>query len=75
MTTVEKLFQEIETLPIDIKTQLIEKLLESINPSQEEIDGLWSVEAEKRVEDIKNGKVKPVDGEDVFREIQRKYPK
>ena len=53
MINVDKLISEIEYLPIDIKTELIEKLLNSINPTQKDIDKLWAKEAEKRDAEIK----------------------
>ena len=56
----------------DIRTILVNKLLESLNPTKQEIDELWDKEAEKRVGDIKTGKVKTIPGEDVFKEIRRK---
>jgi putative addiction module component (TIGR02574 family) len=59
-------------LPVDIRTQLIEKLLDSLNPTKKEIDELWGKEAELRVQEIKTGKVKTIPGENVFKEIQDK---
>ena len=64
-----------ESLPIDIKIQLIDKLLNSLNPFQKEIDELWVKEAEKRVEEIRTNKVKTIPGEDVFKEIQKRFSK
>jgi putative addiction module component (TIGR02574 family) len=64
-----------ESLPIDIKIQLIDKLLNSLNPFQKEIDKLWVKEAEKRVEEIRINKVKTIPGEDVFKEIQKRFSK
>ncbi len=64
-----------ESLPIDIKIQLIDKLLNSLNPLQKEIDELWVKEAEKRVEEIRTNKVKTIPGEDVFKEIQKRFSK
>ena len=64
-----------ESLPIDIKIQLIDKLLNSLNPFQKEIDELWVKEAEKRVEEIRSNKVKTIPGEDVFKEIQKRFSK
>lgn len=64
-----------ESLPLDLKTQLIDRLLKSINPSKKEIDELWATEAERRVEDIKTGKLKPLPGEVVFKEIQERFSK
>ena len=64
-----------ESLPIDIKIQLIDILLNSIHPSQKEIDALWAKEAEKRVKEIKTGKVKTIPGENVFKEIHDRFSK
>jgi len=52
---------------------LVEKILDSLHPSQKEIDALWAKEAEKRVKEIKTGKVKTIPGDNVFKEIQEKY--
>lgn len=72
-TKTNELISVIESLPVDIKTTLIEKLLNSLHPSQKEIDELWVKEAERRVSEIKTCKVKPIPGDKVFKEIQKKY--
>lgn len=64
-----------ESLPVDIKIQLIDILLNSIHPSQKEIDVLWAKEAEKRVKEIRTGKVKTIPGENVFKEIHDRFSK
>jgi putative addiction module component (TIGR02574 family) len=74
-TKTKELISMVESLPVDIKTKLVEKILESLYPSQKEIDALWVKEAEKRVKEIKTGKVKPVSGDKVFKEIQGKFYK
>jgi putative addiction module component (TIGR02574 family) len=61
-----------ESLPIDLKTKLIEKLLMSLNPTQKEIDELWAQEAERRIKEIENGTVKPIPGEEVFKRIRER---
>ena len=68
----DELMSMADSLPVDIKTQLIDKLLNSLNPTLKEIDELWKTEAEKRVEEMKNSKVKPISGEEVFIEIRKK---
>jgi len=70
-----ELISMVESLPVDIKTQLVEKILNSLNPSQKEIDALWVKEVERRVKDLRTGKVKPIPGEEVFREIKKKFDK
>ena len=72
MAKAKELISMVESLPIDIKTQLVEKLLNSLHPSQEEIDRLWAEEAERRVEEIRTGKVNTIPGEEVFKEIHDK---
>ena len=74
-TETIKLISTVESLPIDIKTALIEKLLNSLHPSQKEIDKLWAKEAERRLREIKTGKVKTIPGDEVFKEIHKKYHK
>jgi putative addiction module component (TIGR02574 family) len=74
MKTEESLSM-VDYLPIDIKLNLIDRLLSSINPSQKEIDELWAIEAEKRVSEIKSGKVRLIDGEEVFKEIKERFSK
>ena len=69
MIKTHELFDEAVSLPVEIKAQLIDKLLRSLHPFQEEIDELWAAEAEKRVEEIKSGKVKTIPGDEVFKKI------
>ncbi|MFH1258370.1 MAG: addiction module protein [Elusimicrobiota bacterium] len=75
MIKTNKFFTEAISLPIEIRTQLIDRLLKSINPAQKEIDELWAIEAERRVQEIKNGDVKLVHGKDVFRRIYNRLKK
>ena len=69
MIKSQELFYEAVSLPVEIRTQLVDKLLRSLHPVQKEIDELWAAEAEKRVEEIKSGKVKTIPGDEVFKKI------
>ena len=73
MLKKDELIKEVISLPVDIRVRLIDKLLKSLNPSQEHIDKIWVTEAEKRVSEIKNGKVETISGEEVFKKIKNKY--
>jgi len=70
MIKTKELFNEAISLPIEIRMQLVEKLLRSLNPTQKEIDKLWAKEAERRIEEIKSCKVKTIPGEKVFKRIR-----
>ncbi len=73
MIKTDELISEAMSLPVDIRALIVNKLLESLNPSRKEIDALWAAEAEKRIEEIRTGKVKTIPGEEVFKEIREKY--
>ncbi len=71
--TQQQLFDEVETLPIELKTKMIDKLLSSINPIKKSIDDLWIDEVIKRKKQIDSGEAKLIDGEEVFRKIGLKF--
>ncbi len=67
------LIEMAEALPIDEKALLVDRLLDSMYPRQEEIDELWKIEAERRVGEVRSGKVKTIPGEKVFEEISNRF--
>ena len=69
------IMERAEMLPIDMKLKLVDRLLESISPSQADIDKLWKIEIERRVEEVRSGKVKTIPGEQVFAEIEARFGK
>lgn len=58
--STEELMSMIDYLPIDIKTQLVERILTSLQPIQKDIDAFWAEEAEKRINEIKEKKLTQV---------------
>jgi len=75
-TTNDRVVEEALSLPADVRLGLVEKLLTSLNlPIDEEIDRLWAEEAERRVSQIEEGKIKLVPGEEVFARIRAKHGK
>ena len=75
MIKTDELISEAVSLPIETRILLVNKLLESLNPSKNEIDELWAKEAEGRISDISTGREKTIPGEEVFKEIREKYNK
>ncbi len=71
--TQQQLFDEVETLPIELKTKMIDKLLSSIHPIKKSIDDLWIDEVVKRKKQIDAGEAKLIDGEEMFRKIGLKF--
>ena len=75
MTTIQQkqLFDEIDILPLDVKTKLVDKILHSINQTSDTIDNLWIEEITKRRQEIENGDVSLVSGEEVFQKIKQRF--
>ena len=75
-TTRDRVIEEALSLPADVRLNLVEKLLTSLNLQIDaEIDRLWAEEAERRVSQIEVGEVKMVPGEEVFSKIRAKHEK
>ena len=73
-TTHDRVMEQALSLPADLRINLIEKLLTSLNlPVDEEIDRLWAEEAERRVSRIDEGKADLVPGKEVFTGILEKH--
>ena len=68
----EQLFDEIDILPIDLKTKIVDKILASITPSNASIDALWIKEVHKRKNDIETNSVTLIDGNEVFKKISKR---
>ena len=69
----EQLFDEIDILPIDLKTKIVDKILASITPLNTSIDALWIKEVNKRKNDIEtNNSVSLIDGDEVFQKIAKR---
>ena len=77
MATINKdLLDEILALPSDMRTQLVDILIKSLNvPLQKEIDELWAKEAERRLEEYKKGNIKAIPAEEVFKSIRERLHK
>ena len=72
MLKTDELLNEAMSLPVELRAQLVDELLKSLNPARAEIDELWAAEAERRVAEIEAGKVDLIPGEEVFAKLRRR---
>lgn len=67
----DELLKAALALPPDARAQLADQLLASLEgENQKEIDVSWAEEAERRMKEIREGKVEPIDGESVMKELR-----
>lgn len=59
------------SLPEADRAMLADHMLDSLTPpNQKEIDAAWAEEAERRMREIDEGKVEPIDGELVMQRLR-----
>jgi hypothetical protein len=73
MSTVNNLIKKAKSLPIEEQTLIIDSLLKSINEINIKNDEEWSRIAMQRLAAVRSGKIKPVDGEEVFKKIDERF--
>jgi len=67
--TQEELLSEIELLPIDLKREIVDRILTSITPINNDIDLLWIEEANERKKAIETNEISLINGSEVFQKI------
>lgn len=70
-----ELMDVVDSLPIDMKLELIDHLLESISPRKKDIDDAWMDEVERRIDEVENGEVKLIPLEEVRERLGKRYRK
>jgi putative addiction module component (TIGR02574 family) len=72
--TVERLTHDALTLPENERAQLVQTLLQSLEPSIDEgVDEAWDAEISRRVESVHRGTAQGRPAEDVFRDIRARH--
>ena len=69
--TFEQIAEEALSLPSEARALLADRLVESLDPAEDGyVRQLWMVEARKRIEDVRSGRVATVAGEDAFAQVR-----
>jgi putative addiction module component (TIGR02574 family) len=68
---LDQITQEALALPSDAKATLVERLLQSLDDGEfSDIDEAWIKEAERRYQELREGKVSGIPAYEVFAEIR-----
>ena len=65
----------VDSLPIDMKLEIIDHLLESISPTNKEVEEAWKEEVERRIDEVESGEVKLIPLEEVRERLGKRYRK
>lgn len=70
IATIDTLFSEAMALPDDSRLQLAERLLSTV-VDEPTLESEQLQEVQRRMEEVRSGKVQTIPGEQVFREIEQ----
>lgn len=72
--TIEQLVREALKLPASSRAELAEKLVGSLHRAENaDHQSEWAEEAQRRLEDVRAGRVETIPGEQVFAEIRQMF--
>lgn len=73
MLTTKELIQEAISLSVEERAVVVDSLLRSLNPPEDEIDTLWMTLVKRRLAEIRSGMVTPIPGDEVFTKIWKRF--
>lgn len=72
MRSIEQLTEEILSLPSESRAFLADKLVESLEfDTDSAIQAVWLTEAKRRRDEVRDGSVQPISGEDALTQVRR----
>ena len=70
MLSTKEIIDQAASLPTEERAAVIDSLLKTLNPTNDEIDRKWIEVAKRRLYELRSGEVEPVPGDEVFKKIR-----
>ena len=71
--TTKELIAEAVSLPVEERAIVADSILRSLNAPEFYIDKKWVAVAQRRLSELRSGKVKAIPGEEVFARIWKRF--
>jgi putative addiction module component (TIGR02574 family) len=71
----KELIAEAISLPVEERALIVDSLLKSLNQPESDIDEKWASLSERRLDDLRSGRIKAVAGGKVFNKIWQRLEK
>ena len=75
MHGMKEIIQEAASLPVEERAIVIDSLLRTLNPPDTEIEREWVKVAKRRLAELRSGRVKAIQGDEVFAKIRERFEK
>ena len=69
----KELIAEAISLPVEERAIVVDSILRSLNSPNAVIDCQWIVEAERRLDEVRTGRLKTIPGDQVFAQIRKRF--
>ena len=73
--SVEEIIEQAECLPFEERAYVVDRLLKTLNHPDPEIDRKWGEVANRRLNELRSGRVKPVPAEEVLTKARERFAK
>ncbi len=73
MFGTKEILKEAESLPVEERAIIIDRLLRTLNTPSLEIDKIWIDTAKRRLSELRSGKVKAIPGDEVFGRVKEYF--
>ena len=75
MYGMKEIILEASSLPVEERAIVIDSLLRTLNPPDTEIEREWVKVAKRRLAELRSGRVKAIQGDEVFAKIRERFEK
>jgi len=69
----KELIAEVISLPVEERAIVVDSILRSLNSPEDDIDRQWIAKAERRLDEVRTGRVKAIPGDQVFAQIRKRF--
>lgn len=73
MHGAKEIIREAAELPIEERALVIDSLLKTFNPPEPEIDRQWVALAQRRLDELRSGAIRPIPLSEVFDQIRTRF--
>ncbi len=71
--TMKELIEAVVSLPVEERAIVADAVLRSLDAPESEIDRKWAQVAQRRLSELRSGQTKPVQAEEVFAKIRKRF--
>lgn len=73
MSTTKEIIEQAESLPLEDRALVVDTLLRTLNQPDPETDEKWIQVAERRLAELRAGRVKPTPAEEVYAKARDRF--